>query len=149
MILAILYSFPRAEAPTKPLTLNHNLSSSSQVLSVKWGAPNNIDRFDLDHYSVQVRIIIPETDEEPYYFNGTTTELSYLFDLAPFVSRGSITIHSASITAISKCRQPSPVATALLMTNIKMSTPDNTAHSSAHVSSASTNRNCEYSNTAV
>lgn len=66
----------------------------SQVLSVKWDAPNNIHRFDLDHYSVQVLIIIPESDEEDY-LNGTTRELSYLFDLGQFASRSSycITIH--------------------------------------------------------
>ena len=85
------------EDPSEPTNPNANLSS--HVLSVEWVAPNNIYRFDLDHYLVQI-LIIPETVEEPYYFSGTTTGLSYLFDLGQFAAIDNI---AANITAVSKC----------------------------------------------
>jgi hypothetical protein len=84
------------EMPSKPRNPKFNVSS--QMLSIHWEAPNNIDRFDLYHYIVQVH-----TDHEPNLLSGTTRDLSYHFDLGKFASRSYIVIYTAEVIAVSKC----------------------------------------------
>lgn len=133
------------ETPRKPANLSlSNLSDSSQVLLIKWSAPENIARFDLEHYSIQVLIISGSDNlfnhEQHFIITGTTTEPNYLLDIGLIASSG--TIHSANITvtvtAVSKCKEESHVATMqeplLLKTNPAL----------VHTNSAqSANRSCE------
>ena len=104
-----------AEVPSNPNNLNYNLSS--RVLSVKWSAPDNIDRFDLEYYRVQVLIIMSESDKS-YYLNRTTSEQVYIFDLDFFSPGSSILLHSMNVTAVSKCGQRSPVMAKLLLERV-------------------------------
>ena len=95
------------EIPSTPnnLTVTYLVRSTSfRVISVTWSAPENLEKFDLEYYIVQVLVSEPDRS---YLLNGTTTELEYIFDLdsVPLKSRVQI-----MVTAVSKCGTHGPVS---------------------------------------
>ena len=90
------------EIPSTPddLIVHYLAQSSSQrssVISVMWSAPENVERFDLEYYIVQVLVSEPD---KSYLLNGTTTELEYIFDLDSVSVMSRIQV---MVTAVSKC----------------------------------------------
>lgn len=79
-------------------------STSSQVISLMWSAPENLENFDLEYYIVQVLVSEPDRS---YLLNGTTAELEYIFDLDSVPLKSRIQI---MLTAVSKCGTHSPVS---------------------------------------
>ena len=93
-----------AERPNQPNELKmtyfvQSMASSKMVytLSVGWTAPDNIQRFDLEYYSVQGMLV--ESDVT-YIINGTMTEHEYRFDFESLPVTKEVTIR---VTAVSKC----------------------------------------------
>jgi hypothetical protein len=82
---------------------------SRAVISLTWSAPENLERFDLEYYIVQVCVSEPGLGRL-YLLNGTTTELEYIFglDVPPMSSI------QVMITTITKCGTRSPVYKHLL-----------------------------------
>lgn len=80
-------------------------STSSRVISVTWSAPENLEKFDLEYYIVQV--LVSEPSDRSYLLNGTTAELEYIFDLDSVPLKSRIQI---MLTAVSKCGTHSPVS---------------------------------------
>ena len=78
-------------------------STNSRVISVKWSAPGNLERFDLEYYIVQVLVSEPGRS---YIRNGTTAELEYIFNLDSVTLTSSIQI---MVAAVSKCGTHSPI----------------------------------------
>ena len=70
--------------------------SPHTLVAVGWEAPENIDKFDLEHFNISVSVFERNTGET-FSLNGTSTDLKYHF-IAPIQSN----IH-ATVTAISKC----------------------------------------------
>ena len=86
------------------LTVNYLVQSANSraVISLIWNAPENLERFDLEYYIVQILVHEPG---RPYLLNGTTTELEYIFDLdVPLISNVQV-----MISAVTKCGTRSPV----------------------------------------
>ena len=88
------------EVPRRPLNVQISqvqLSThlGTNAVSVLWDAPYNSEKFDLEHFKVNV------LSDQVYIENGTTTELEYRFN--PIIPpQSSIQI---VVTAISKCSQ--------------------------------------------
>ena len=72
---------------------------------MKWSAPENLERFDLEYYIVQVLV---SEQGRSYIQNGTTAELEYIlnFNLDSVTLTSSIQI---MVTAVSKCGTHSPI----------------------------------------
>ena len=73
-----------------------------------WSAPENLERFDLEYYIVQILVSEPGRS---YELNGTTTELEYIFnlDVPPMSIRNIHEIITIMISAVTKCGTRSPV----------------------------------------
>ena len=86
------------ETPNTPRNVQMN-KSAPYMLSVTWDAPENYERFDLEHF--KVHIMLPE--QETYIANGTSMIPEYRFhsDVIPSENNN---IH-IRITAVSKCSQ--------------------------------------------
>ena len=98
-------TFNCIEIPSTPNNLRVTYlvrSTSSRVISVTWSAPENLEKFDLEYYIVQVLVSGPDM-----LLNGTTTELEYIFDLDSVPLTSSIQI---MVAAVSKCGTHSPVS---------------------------------------
>ena len=97
------------------LTVNYFLmvqsASSRAVISLMWSAPENLERFDLEFYFVQILVSEPGRS---YELNGTTTELEYLFDLDILPISNIHEIVTVMISAVTKCGIRSPVYKTLL-----------------------------------
>ena len=111
-----------AERPNQPNELKMNYFVQSMIsskmvytLSVGWTEPDNIQRFDLEYYSVQAMFV--ESDVT-YIINGTTTEHEYLFDFESLPSTKEVTVR---ITAVSKCRDHSHTS------EVRVVKPENSA----------------------
>lgn len=80
------------------------------TLSVRWEAPDNSDRFDLEHFRVQA--FTSESAEIVYLLNGTTTELEYYFDFKTLPLKSNISI---MVAAVSRCGQEGPTSSTVVV----------------------------------
>ena len=100
-----MYICNHAEIPSAPRNVEVSLPHSSQdpdhPLSLQWEAPDNINKFDLDHY--MIHISPSSQDSLGYTMNVTSSSLEYPFGLVLTDTLGeSVNIH---VSAISKCSQ--------------------------------------------
>jgi hypothetical protein len=83
---------------------------------LRWDAPANIDKLDLEHYTIQV---LSSEEGEEYELNVTGSELEYPFgvilntSLAQYESTSNLTV-----SAVSKCSQQGPEASARVTANV-------------------------------
>ena len=92
--------------PLVPLNVQVNSVQLSAPcrLSISWDPPDNIKKFDLDHF--KVHIMLPE--QESYITNGTSMEPEYHFhsDNVMLPSQNSVHV-MITVAAVSKCSQQS------------------------------------------
>ena len=104
VILSSQINIPEIPSTPNNLTVHYLVqSTNSRVISVKWSAPENLERFDLEYYIVQVLV---SEQGRSYIRNGTTAELEYIFNLDSVPLTSSIQI---MVTAVSKCGTHSPI----------------------------------------
>ena len=75
------------EVPSAPRNVQVDRPDSSQQtnhpLSFQWEAPDNINKFDLDHYRIDISPSVQETSNSPgHTLNITSSRLEYPFGLA-------------------------------------------------------------------
>ena len=89
-----------AEIPSVPpnvrVPLVQSSEQTSQIFSVTWEEPENIERFDLEYFQISVFMSQPSISETGSV-NATTTELGFIFPLP------AVTVEYIMVTAISKC----------------------------------------------
>ena len=95
------------EIPNVPVNLEVNsmmshTSQTSYPVSLRWDAPDNINKFDLEHFRIQV---FSSDLEKEYVLNVTSTELKYPFGLNSSVLQSSLNL---IVSAVSKCSQQGP-----------------------------------------
>ena len=71
-------------------------------LTVRWDAPANSDKFDLEHYTIQA--LSSETDKK-YELNVTGSKLEYPFGLITNTSVLQNELSNLSVSAVSRCFQ--------------------------------------------
>ena len=98
--------------PQEPERVDVIQGQSSEVLTVRWNVPANFDRFDLEHYKIQVLSF--ERDEGDV-LNVTSPNLEYPFGLVMNSSLPQPGWNNLSVSAISKCSQQGPEATATII----------------------------------
>ena len=69
-------------------------------LTVRWDAPANIDKFDLEHYVI--RALSSEVDKR-YELNVTGSELEYPFGLIMNASFPQYVLSNLTVSAVSRC----------------------------------------------
>ena len=105
--------FHFTESPRQPV--NVTVSIMHPVLSpmvpysltVQWDAPANIDKFDLEHYTIQAL-----SSEEGYVLNVTGSELEYPFGVIMNTLLAEHELSNLTVSAVSKCSQQGPEASA-------------------------------------
>ena len=115
------------ERPRQPenVTVASHLVQLSQVpysLTVRWDAPANIDKFDLEHYTIQA--LSSEVGKGYYELNVTGSELEYPFGLIMNTSFPQYELNNLRVSAVSKCSQQGPEASATVPTpNVNPNNP--------------------------
>ena len=103
----IFASFVLLEIPNRPLNVqvvrNRGQLSTSvppgfNTFSVRWEAPDNSERFDLEYFKVYVL----SEQGNSYIANGTSTKLEYYFDLNMIPQQNNVYI---IVTTVNKCSQ--------------------------------------------
>ena len=77
------------------------------TLTLRWDAPANIEKFDLDHYTVQA---LSSEVSKVYALNVTGSELEYPFGLIMNSSLPQYELNNLTVSAVSKCSQQGPEA---------------------------------------
>ena len=83
------------------------------TLTVQWEAPANIDKFDLEHYTIQV---LSSEVGKGYELNVTGSELEYPFGLIMNTSSPQYELNNLTVSAVCKCSQQGPEASATVST---------------------------------
>ena len=77
-----------------------------------WNAPSNIDKFDLEHYTIEA-VPLSSKVGKGYTLNVTGSELEYPFGLI-INSSSQPRLNNLTVSAISKCSQQGPKASATI-----------------------------------
>ncbi len=111
------------ERPRQPLNFTVAMHPDHHSLTLRWDAPANINRFDLEHYTIQV---LSSEEGQRYQLNVTGSELEYPFGV---IMNTSITRYGSSnlaVSAVSKCSQQGSEASATVTVptpNININVP--------------------------
>lgn len=96
-------------------------SQLSYPLALRWDAPDNSNKFDLEYFRIQVSS--PKQREE-YILNVTSTELEYPFGLNSSILQSGLNI---TVSAVSKCLQKGSASTPVIIpeidTKLTLNTP--------------------------
>ena len=114
MVACLTALYYCTDSPSEPRNVVTVLNSHNHLLtSLRWDAPDNIDRFDLEYFQIQL-ITLSEPAEE-YILNVTSTEVGYPFGLS-----SSILLHDLNLTvsAVSKCSQQGATSTPVIISKI-------------------------------
>ena len=102
-------------------------------LALQWDAPANIDNFDIEYYTIQVLSSV-ESDGKEYELNVTGSELEYPFGVIMNSNTSSAQYESSNynltVSAVSKCSQQGPEASAAATITLPMYTPKVNTNSS-------------------
>lgn len=114
--------FHYIERPRQPLNLTVAIHPDHHSLTLQWDAPANIDKFDIEHYTIQAL-----SSENGYYeLNVTGSELEYPFGVIMNNSLAQYESSNLTVSAISKCSQQgseASAATITVLTNVHTNNP--------------------------
>ena len=105
------------ERPRQPQNFAVAIHPDHHSLALRWDAPANIDKFDIEYYTIRV-LSSEESDGKEYELNVTGSELEYPFgvimntSLAQYESSN----YNLTVSAASKCSQQGPEASAATIT---------------------------------
>ena len=135
--------FHYTERPRQPLNLTVAIHPDHYSLTLQWDAPANIHKFDIEHYTIQAL-----SSENGYELNVTGSELEYPFGVIMNTSLAQYELSNLTVSAVSKCSQQGPeasAATITVLTNVHTNNPmDGTSAADSAIISFNFNGNALY-----